>query len=635
MKRILPWLCLVLLSCTKSNPNAVQDGAPNGDGPQQLEGGRPPGTLGGPCLPGDLCNAGLVCQGEICVPEVDGGKWDLGPLDGPRPDRPLIDGPQTPDQTPPCSPVGYKAAQILDDKGGDWRVVIEPQTQAKTLGVAGAKPKQAAAVFDHNLAGDQVAGFVVSRPSQYSTAVQEATAAIQDLKQNLTNVVVSVRNQGSQGSSHDGFDAVMGLTLDLKLVSSNNIALVRRPIVAGLLQVPLASLSGVPPAFGAPDTAFVVRLGLVMRKDKRVVFIGAVTSATTDGDSAHLSQALSDDLGSTNLLGQEGASLGPLCDSQTVTTKPKNDVDIIWVMDESGSMDSKRTAIAQSAASFFTQLQQTGLDFRMGVTNVCDPGGSYSAAVGKFCSKISAVQSDMGGTDRFLLPSEQAIFSACINNPPGYEPSQEYGLANAMKAVSLHLPRAANDPTRIRTDAQVVIIVVTDEAPQGLKNIFPSSTNVFSQCTFNANDQNKVNTFVQPYIDYFKGTSDAQAKVDYFQVVAGTCSSTGPGCSYPPDVAHGYSEVAAQLAGQVYNVCQSNLSAAISTIIGGIVTTASTFLLKQVPVASSLSVSVDGSTLVRSTVSGFRHTAGTQELQFVGSTTVNLGSTVIGSYRTW
>jgi len=616
-------LAALLAGCTRSNPDAVLDGSSATDGPA-VENGRPPGTIGGPCLFGDRCDPGLVCKGGICVPEVDGGRWDLGPLtDGPRAD-----------QAPLCDPIGFRSVVLGRDAPGDWTVVLEPQTKATTLTIANAKGKQAAAVFDYDVSGDQVAGFVVSRQSTHSSVAQEAGAAVQELTQRLgSNGTLSVRAQGAQIQTHDGFDAVARLTMDLTLGSARDIAQVRLPLVAGLLQVPTPDLSSAPAPFGATTSEVVIRLAVVLRKDNRALFVGAVTAAQNDADFSHLASTLSGDLASTNLLGQESATPGSLCDSQTVSAKPKNEVDIIWVMDESGSMDSKRAAIATGAATFFKQLQQTGLDFRMGVTNVCDPNGSFQYAVGKLCSQIAADSEDDGGTDRFLAPTEQAIFSSCINNPPGYEPAQEYGLVNAQAAIKRHLPRAQNSPSKIRTDAQVVVIVVTDEGPQGLKNVLPN-TNLFKQCTLSAANQATVDAHVKPYIDYLSGSgTDPEAKVDYFQVIGGTCNSTL--CSYQPDVAHGYNELAQALNGQVYDVCQSNLASAVSSIISGIVATATTFALKEVPVASSLLVSLDGVTLPRSNVSGYRHIAGTKELAFTGSASLKLGSTVVASYRLW
>ena len=73
----------------------------------------------------------------------------------------------------------------------------------------------------------------------------------------------------------------------------------------------------------------------------------------------------------------------------------------------------------------------------------------------------------------------------------------------------------------------------------------------------------------------------------------------------------------------------------MTSILGSIVATASTFSLQDVPIAPSLAVALDGVTLQRSNVSGFRHEAGTKDLAFTGSAKLSLGSTVVASYRLW
>jgi hypothetical protein len=612
----------LLVACTTPNPNALLDGSRKKDGPTTTtDAGRPPGTIGGPCLPGDRCDPGLKCENGKCVPAVDGGQWDLPPV--------------LPDAPPACNPVGFKQILIRSHTGGDWTLALEPQTKDKNLTIVSASPNQAAAVLDYDVAGDQVAGFVVSRPSTTENVTAEATAVVQALAKNISGQL-SVRKGGRLANTHDGFPAVLGATLDLKVQVQSSVSLVRKPLIASLLNVPASSVSGTPPDFGAKSTTFVIRLAAVQRKDKRTVFIGAVTERQVDDDHTKGAAALAADLASANLLAQAGALVGHACDTQTVTTPPKDKVDIIWVMDESGSMDSKRSIIASGAQSFFSQLQQTGLDFRMGVTNVINPNGSYSSLVGKFCSSTSSDQYSSGGDDRFLLPSEQSIFAACIKNPPGYEGGQEYGLVNSMEAVKRHLPRATNSPYKLRKDAQVVIIVVTDEQPQGLKNQFSGAGNPLSSCVLSANTQAKVDAHVKQYIDYLSGGSDPEAKIDFYQVVGGLCtSSTGPTCSYKPEVAHGYKELAQALNGKVYDVCHADLKPTVTSIIGQIVAGAAPHTLQAVPIASSLHVALDSVTLKRSLVSGFSHAAGTQLLLFAGSAKVKLGSTVVASYQVW
>ena len=62
--------------------------------------------------------------------------------------------------------------------------------------------------------------------------------------------------------------------------------------------------------------------------------------------------------------------------------------------------------------------------------------------------------------------AETAIFESCVRNPPGYEGGSEHGLTNALEAIKRHLPRQANAPDKIRPNANLAIIIATDELPR-------------------------------------------------------------------------------------------------------------------------------------------------------------------------
>jgi hypothetical protein len=308
----------------------------------------------------------------------------------------------------------------------------------------------------------------------------------------------------------------------------------------------------------------------------------------------------------------------------TITSLPV--ADIIWVVDESGSMSDDRQNVVNNANNFFARALSSGLDFRMGITNVCDPSGSHASAVGKFCSKVSNDDYDDGGTDRFLLPSEQQIFSSCINNPPGYEGGSEYGLINAKEAVKKHLPRSANDPSKIRPNSTLVIIVATDEIPESLQSLLGMGS--YGTCTLDGTTQGKLNTAVQPYLDLFSGVSDPDAAA-MFHVIGGVCNNT---CT--ADVAHGYKELAQQLGGQIGDVCQNDLGNTLQVIIDAIVGAASPVKLEYVPISSSLAVAMDGVEIMRSRTNGFDYRSSTNTLAFI-NVTYKKGSEVIASYKRW
>jgi hypothetical protein len=290
-------------------------------------------------------------------------------------------------------------------------------------------------------------------------------------------------------------------------------------------------------------------------------------------------------------------------------------------------MDDNRQDIVNNANNFFARALASGLDFRMGVTGVCDPKGSFKAAVGKFCSKISTNTSDDGGQDRFLLPSEQAIFSSCVNNPPGYEGGSEYGLTAALEAVKKHLPRAANTPEKVRPDAKLVIITVTDEVPQELGNGTLSYSD-FDKCALDPAKQAAVQGFIKPHLDTLSGVTDPEAQATY-HLIGGVCNN---GCS--ADIAHGYRELAQQLGGEIADVCQKNLGASLQQIVDNVIGAASPVRLAHVPISASLAVMLDGAPLKRSRAGGFDYRASANSLAFINVPFVK-GSVVVASYKRW
>ena len=113
------------------------------------------------------------------------------------------------------------------------------------------------------------------------------------------------------------------------------------------------------------------------------------------------------------------------------------------------------------------------------------------------------------------------------------------------------------------------------------------------------------------------------------------CGSSGGSCSYTPQIAHGYKELAQALGGKVYDVCQKNLTPSITKIIDGILAKASPATLPQIPVAASVAVALDGVVLKRSPVGGFMHQPLTKSIYFTGGAKLKKGSVVVTSYRAW
>ena len=600
-------------------------------------------TAGG-CGPGQTCKAGL-CSPEAAFScsegETDPKKKFTFP-DTTHPDAKSF----ICKDAGPNNPYGRKTVQLRSSAVyGDWKVALEKSAKYSKLKV---KSPGEAAVMDHST--ERVAAFVFALSGTHASVQQELSALLQRLPGKLPATGgFTQRTSGTLGRSHDRYEQILGTTLDLSLSYAVNLAQTRNQVLAALMGKTVSQLGYVPAYFGGSHSKLVLRLATVRRfafkKDKngkpvldkagfptdsgdktkwQVLVVGALSGRNDDASPKLQTNFVSTDLTNGTALARSSSLLIKECDVGKITHLPK--ADIIWVIDESGSMSDSRQDFANNANNFFSRALSSGLDFRMGVTGVCNPAGSYKAAVGKFCSKISSSTSDMGGTDRFLLPSEQTIFSACVKNPPGYEGGSEYGLVNAKAAVTGHLPRAANSPYKVRSDAELVIIVGTDELPNSLYNVIPSSS--YLQCSLPPAIQAKVDSAVKPYLDLFSGVTDPEAAAT-FHLIGGVCNN-----SCAAHVGHGYRELAQNLGGQVADVCQKNLGNTMQAIIDNIVARASPVVLDYVPVSASLAVSMDNVAVKRSRFNGFAYRATGNSLVFI-NIKYKKGSEVIASYSRW
>jgi hypothetical protein len=582
------------------------------------------------CQPkADGCGAGQKCEGGKCTPpvhflcsdgETDPAKGTTFP--GGKPDSEL--------PTFVCHPPGETSSKglkpmLFKSSGtGNWKVALETSSTYGEIAIDGAGAQEAGASFDLTDKNREVAGFIVSMPAPAGDVVQIVTGLINKLNSLPGKSAVTQLSSGTPKKSHDGFETVVMTQLAIKMSAAKVPAAVRNAIFGTLLG---KSVSKLPPeSWGTAAAEHTLRFQTLLRKDKRLLVMGAVgTTASANNPSVDTGIHL-DDL-------SNGTGLAKASDTDTVECDPfilsgTPVADIIWVVDESGSMNDNRDDVAANAKDFFARAVKSGLDFRMAVTGVCKPGGTYCGnVIGKFCSVVSSDNKHNGGPDRFLLPSEQHLFEGCVKNPPGYEGGSEHGLINAREAVKKHLPRKANDPTKVRPGAALVVILATDEGPQTLKTQLSSTWySYYKQCQLPANIQSQVNSFIQQDLDIYTGKVTPEAKA-IVHMIGGVCNNK---CN--AEIGHGYNEIVKATAGITADVCQQNLGTTLQIIIDTITGQASPAKLEYVPISASLAVAVDKTQLERSRTKGFDYAPSSNTLVFIG-VPFPKGSQVVASYR--
>jgi len=515
-----------------------------------------------------------------------------------------------------------------NDERGQLTLALPAGAQVQAVSIAGAGGLESAAVVNHGA----VAALAATRGGAGDPIVE--LAAIQQRFSDDLDAAglgsLSVRASGSSGKSHEGWPDVKQAIWDVEPASSVEAGALRDALLGAVLAKPAANLGNLLGPVGSPATQLVVQVTLVHRSNQ--VAVSAAVASRDDYESPSGEAAITvEDLSNGTALAKAGSTTILECDVGAVTTVPA--ADIIWVIDESGSMNDNRQDIANHANTFFSMALSAGLDFRMGVTGVKKPEKGLVA--GKFCSRSSTVKEDDGGEDRFLLPNEQALFSACVWNPPYYEGSQEYGLTAGYSAVKQHLPREASSPKKIREGAKLAVIFVTDETPQELKTdgtflgqagFLSFNDYKSSSCSLSAGNSASLATTLKPLSDLLAGVTDPGAEA-MVHLIGGAC-----GNSCDAEIAYGYKELAAARGGQTGDVCQKNLGPTLQVILSSIASSASPRPLQHVPISSSLVVEANGLRLPRSMAQGYTYNAAANALTFINVQVVK-GTVVGAAYR--
>jgi len=616
-----------------ADPDSDGDGV--GDGSEDRNGDGRVGQCTLRCATASQCPEGATCWLEpgagvgLCI--------DAECLDGEtNPRAPDTDGDGIPDgdeTTAICNPrgeqdpTGLKPLKFADSTGGafpesNWRLGLEQSAIEGRPTIVAPRRFDGVHTFDMAGGAQQVAGFLASRAAASATAVDELGDVVTRLQAVSALGQVTVRSSGNNTTTLDGFETVIGARLVVETRAFMTVTELRELVVPVLLGRPAAQVEFAPPSWAAPvDTSFVLGLQAIRRDEAgQTLFVGGVARTRDTDDVGRLTGFVLDDM--SNGTGVTVSGNGVVVECESLAPERGGIADIIWVVDESGSVRDDRDRIAGSAAVFFDKAIAAGLDFRVAVTdmNRDGPGGQP----GIFASRNS------GGTgDRWLGPLERLEFEESIRDPSGPDSSEaarEHGLTQARAAIERHLPRGA-DPQMIREGAKLVVIFVSDEKPDELED-----AGVLGEGNRepNATERTSIATLVEPYLELLRrenATAYLIAEPLPFSVFT---------CSEGSEHGYGYYHLVNETGGQVGSICQDDLSATMDALIDDIIGTSSDTVLSHVPISASVSVAKDSAELVRSRVFGFDYRAIANSIVFAGVRFIpNEPADIIVAYRRW
>lgn len=244
---------------------------------------------------------------------------------------------------------------------------------------------------------------------------------------------------------------------------------------------------------------------------------------------------------------------------ERVEQSPLAAVDLLWVIDDTPSMDSARAALTTALEGFLDALDAQGLHWQVGVVTAALSAEAPGALIGQ----PWILRPGLEGAERALLTS--------ISTSEGRDPTG--GLGAAALALREPLRSGANRGFR-RPDAALQVIVVSDDDDHS-EDILGDDP-------------------VRAMLELLDAEAEATGREARLSAIVG---APGEGCSGVDGTAlpgDRYAAVAAESGGLLGNVCAADLRPVVESLGELSVELPVRFPLQAEPLEGSLQVQVDG-----------------------------------------
>ena len=263
------------------------------------------------------------------------------------------------------------------------------------------------------------------------------------------------------------------------------------------------------------------------------------------------------------------------------------DVDILWVLDNSGSMSEEHASLAEHAEAFTGTLSAAGLEFRIGLADT-DP------ADGGLLLGETMDEETSGLTEAFARQVSEAGTSGT---------RVEEGFATAILAASPLV-----NTTFARDDADLELVVYSDEDDQSALEVADFLDDLGA--THPGHDVH-VNTIVG---DLPSGCASAVAAAD-----AGVR----------------YGEARDTSGGIRESICTVDMDGVLERMAHRVIGLETEFYLSDLPLLNTLEVAVDGVVVPYRDVDGWRYEGAKNAIAFDGWAIPRPGSKISANYFNW
>lgn len=508
-----------------------------------------------------------------------------------------------------CAPGNDRPFFVYDIPGADAMLLADAEVRDRAT-LRTVDDRAPGAVFydpDHGIAavliGKRPASGVAAPSAQRDYERRVSIAPLGQIEAQRTRAFVT----------SEGFDAEQSsfrIRTNQMVAASDVINQLASSFLSG------AQLMGTLPAGqGTAGRDLTLNLLTIRREASHFVMVAAVViGEDPSGDQLIRLEELTD---GTNVA-RHGAFTRHVCDQ--FVAKEQSKADILWVVDDSGSMEDDQMAVRAAADAMDDVLTLAEVDFRLAVTRT------------RAQNENDPRRGRLEG-DGFTADLEQFRRDIVVGADGGWEPGLETGILAIDRALPATRAGEAADGERLREDAAIIVIHMSDERDQAVEcAACGGCEREESQQTFctGAQGQVVIDRFIADY---------TQRNAVAFAIVGDLpngCQQTGTRDDFEPG--QGYVEVANATGGQFGSLCgdmRQNLEDVARAATG----IASAYQLSGMPASATLRVAVGqpgmGRVIPRSRENGFDYDAVNNRIIFLGDAVPKKDDEVVVAYRRW
>lgn len=296
-------------------------------------------------------------------------------------------------------------------------------------------------------------------------------------------------------------------------------------------------------------------------------------------------------------------SILPASQSTYQGSVANNKVDILWVIDNSGSMLTKQQKVSAGLSSFLSIFQNKNFDFRMAVVTTdirskTDPVPALRGQEGEFQAQ------DFNGTTVPVLSNSTTDLADHfkVNVEVGQTGNAN---ATALDAVNLSLSSSMLNGVNsgfLRSDAHLAVIVLSDA---------------------DDNDSSNTPTQVQDFLNSLKPDKFDVISRTYKKnfTVSGVIISdfTDTNCVAPFEDGLKFKTLISATNGSLANICDANFSSGLNQISQRIAEAITDIPLGQVPDTSTIVITFNGVVVPNDATNGWTYSSSGNKVVFHGT----------------